>query len=313
MELYQLRSFAAVAELGNLTRAAERLHLSQPAVSAHIKALEEELEVVLFERGPGGMALTAAGRLLLHEAENVMTAAQQLRSRALTLRGQVVGHLRLGTLTDPEFIRLGDLLARAFERSPLVTIELHHEVTGEAFDKVRDGELDATFYYGERAHPAVAALPLREIAFRVAAPAAWRDRIVGAGWEAVAALPWIMTPPVSSHHALATALFRARGAEPSTLVEADNESVIRSLVASGLGLALVREDLGLADQAAGSLCLWSDAEDDVRLVTTLSFLYPREREREPALAALVALVADLWGREATPPATGPVRAASARA
>jgi DNA-binding transcriptional LysR family regulator len=259
------------------------------------------------------MALTAAGRLLLHEAENVMTAAQQLRSRALTLRGQVVGHLRLGTLTDPEFIRLGDLLARAFERSPLVTIELHHEVTGEAFDKVRDGDLDATFYYGERAHPAVAALPLREIAFRVAAPAAWRDRIVGASWEAVAALPWIMTPPVSSHHALATALFRARGAEPSTLVEADNESVIRSLVASGLGLALVREDLGLADQAAGSLCLWSDAGDDVRLVTTLSFLYPREREREPALAALVALVADLWGREATPPATGPVRAAGARA
>ncbi|HEX4886007.1 MAG TPA: LysR family transcriptional regulator [Casimicrobiaceae bacterium] len=307
MELYQLRSFAAVAELGNLTRAAERLHLSQPAVSAHIKALEEELEVVLFERGPGGMALTAAGRLLLHEAENVMTAAQQLRSRALTLRGQVVGHIRLGTLTDPEFIRLGDLLARAFERSPLVTIELHHEVTGTALDKVRDGELDATFYYGERAHPAVAALPLREIAFRVAAPAAWRDRIDGAIWETLAALPWIMTPPISSHFAIATSLFRARGAAPSTLVEADNESVIRSLVASGLGLALVREDLGLADQAAGSICLWGD----VRLPTTLSFLYPKEREPEPALAALVELVQDLW--HAAPASRSPAAARPAGA
>ncbi len=291
MELYQLRSFAAVAETGNLTRAAERLHLSQPAVSAHIKALEELLEVVLFERGPGGMTLTAAGRLLLHEAENVMAAAQQLRSRALALRGQVVGHVRLGTLTDPEFIRLGDLLARAFERYPLVTIELHHEVTGEAFDKVRDGELDASYYYGERTHPAVAALALREIAFRVAAPAAWRERVERADWQDVAALPWIMTPPVSSHYALATALFRERGVEPTTIAQADNESVIRSLVASGLGLALVREDLALAARAAGTVCLWGE----VRLATTLSFLYPREREREPALAALAGLVADLWG------------------
>lgn len=293
MELYQLRSFAAVAELGNLTRAAERLHLSQPAVSAHIKALEEVLDVVLFERGPGGMSLTAAGRLLLREAENVMAAAQQLRSRALAMRGQVVGHVRLGTLADPEFIRLGDLLARAFERYPLVTLELHHEVTGQAFDKIRDGELDATFYYGERTHPGVAALPLREIAFRVAAPAAWRERVEHADWAAIATLPWIMTPPVSSHHALATTLFRTHGVEPSTLVEADNESVIRSLVASGLGLALLREDVALADRAAGSVCLWNE----VRLPTTLSFLVPRERAREPVLAALTALVADLWREE----------------
>lgn len=303
MELYQLRSFAAVAELGNLTRAAERLHLSQPAVSAHIKALEELLEVVLFERGSSGMALTAAGRLLLHEAENVMAAAQQLRSRAMTLRGQVVGHLRIGTLADPEYIRLGDLLARAFERYPLLTLELHHEVTGEAFDKVRDGSLDASFYYGDRSHPAIAAAPLREIAFRVAAPAAWRPRVEHADWASVAALPWIMTPQASSHFALATALFRTHGVEPSTVVQADNETVIRSLVLSGLGLALVREDIALADQAAGTACLWGDH----RLATTLSFLAPKEREREPALAALGGLVAQLWSL----PARLPVAAASA--
>jgi len=52
MELYQLRSFATVAEMGHLTRASERLHVSQPALSAQIRALEEELGVALFERGP---------------------------------------------------------------------------------------------------------------------------------------------------------------------------------------------------------------------------------------------------------------------
>ena len=65
MELYQLRSFAAVAEENHLTRAAERLHLSQPAVSGHIKALEGELGVRLFERASTGMELTAAGKELL--------------------------------------------------------------------------------------------------------------------------------------------------------------------------------------------------------------------------------------------------------
>jgi DNA-binding transcriptional LysR family regulator len=309
MELYQLRSFSAVAELGNLTRAAERLHLSQPAVSAHIKALEEELEVTLFERGPGGMTLTAAGRLLLGEAGNVMAAAQQLRSRALALRGQVIGHVRLGTLTDPGFIRLGDLLARAFERYPLLTLELHHEVTGAAFDKVRDGELDASFYYGERTHPAVSALRLRDIAFRVAAPAAWRERVEHADWAAIAALPWIMTPPISSHFALAHELFRSKGTEPATVVQADNESVIRSLVASGLGLALVREDMALLDRAAGGICLWGE----LRLSTGVWFITPKERGREPALAALTALVADLWNEPAPGQAASPVPPSPAKA
>jgi DNA-binding transcriptional LysR family regulator len=58
MEFYQLRSFVAVAEAGHLTRAAEKLHVSQPAVSAQIKALEDELELALFERTSSGMVLT---------------------------------------------------------------------------------------------------------------------------------------------------------------------------------------------------------------------------------------------------------------
>jgi DNA-binding transcriptional LysR family regulator len=69
MELYQLRSFVAIAELGQLTRAAEKLHVSQPAVSAQLKALEDKLGLVLFERTASGMVLTAPGARLLAEAE----------------------------------------------------------------------------------------------------------------------------------------------------------------------------------------------------------------------------------------------------
>lgn len=290
MELYQLRSFAAVAELGHLTRAAERLHVSQPAVSAQIKALEDELGLPLFERAATGMTLTPAGARLLPLASRVIGAATELRSHATSLRGEVAGHLRVGTLADPEFLRLGDLLARAVERHPLLHLELHHEVTGEAFRKVREGELDASFYYGPLHHPSVASITLRPVTYVVAAPAAWADRLRDGDWTSVAALPWVMTPAISSHRALAQALFAERGRVPETIVEADNESVVRSLVVAGLGAGLMREDIATEAARAGDVVAWNGA----RLDTTLQFILPRERAGDPATAALAALVADTW-------------------
>ena len=75
MELYQLRTFAAVAELGNLTQAAERLHVSQPAASAQIKMLEEEFGVRLFERKRSGLNLTPAGKLLRPKIQHLLETA----------------------------------------------------------------------------------------------------------------------------------------------------------------------------------------------------------------------------------------------
>jgi DNA-binding transcriptional LysR family regulator len=86
MEIYQLRAFVTVAKLGHLTRAAEALHVTQPAVTAQIKALEEELGVALFDRRPGRMALTKAGELLLPEADHVLTVTGSCRSARLVTR-----------------------------------------------------------------------------------------------------------------------------------------------------------------------------------------------------------------------------------
>ena len=110
MEIYQLRSFAAIAETGQLTRAAEKLHVSQPALSAQLKALEEELEFTLFERTSNGMVLTAAGKRLLVDADKVLAAAQNLQNHARALKGDVVGKARIGTLSDPKFIRAGEFI-----------------------------------------------------------------------------------------------------------------------------------------------------------------------------------------------------------
>jgi DNA-binding transcriptional LysR family regulator len=290
MELYQLRSFAAVAELGHLTRAAEKLHVSQPAVSAQIKALEDELGVALFSRVSSGMVLTSAGRKLLPAAEKVLDAAQALRMRAKGLQGRIVGRARVGTVSDPEFTRVGELLARALETHPLLEIEIHHEVTGNAFEKVRDGELDASFYYGSLEHPDVTGVPLLDYAYRIVGPAEWGDRLRHATWEELVQLPWIMAPRTSTLRFLVEDLFAKRGSSPVVRIEADNEAVMRSLVTAGGGVALMREDLVLDAAAAGEIALWND----VRLETTLKFLYLRQREDDPVIRALRDVLHGIW-------------------
>jgi DNA-binding transcriptional LysR family regulator len=290
VELYQLRSFVVVAEHGHLTRAADKLHISQPALSAQIRALEDELGIELFERKPTGMVLTGAGKQLVAQAQELLSSAQTLRENARSMKGEVAGVVRLGTLSDPQFIRVGDLLSAAVERYPLLEIQLHHEVSGAAFEKVRDGELDASFYYGEFTHPSVASIGLREITYRIVAPAAWKDRIERAGWSDIAGEPWVMTPHISTHHQLASALFREHGIAPTKVVEADDEVVVGSLVVSGLGMGLMREDLAVEKAHDGEVCLWRD----VRLSTTLQFVYSREREQDLAMHALLETLKDVW-------------------
>ncbi len=289
MELYQLRSFAMVAELGHLTRAAERLHVSQPALSAQIKGLEDELDVALFERSAAGMTLTKAGRDLLPAALDVLAAEQRLRGRAAEMHGALRGKLRLGTVADPELTRVALVLRRAVDRYPLLEIDVHQAISGVAFGNVREGVLDASFYFGRASHPSVASLPLRKLAFCVAIPAAWSARLADASWETLALEPWIMTPPVSTHHALASELFAAQGISPMRHVEADHEGIVSSLVAAGLGVALLREDL--VEESKGAIAIFGD----VRVVTPLAFVYRREREDDPEIRALREVVADAWG------------------
>ncbi len=289
MDFNRLRSFAAVAEAGHLTRAAEKLHISQPALSAQIRALEDELDLTLFERTSTGMVLTAAGKRLLAEADKVLAASQTFEAEARALKGTVSGKARVGTLSDPAFIRLGEFMAAALQRYPRLEIDLQHEITGVAMQRVRDGSLEASFYYGHMPYPQVAGIALRELAYRIAAPAAWSERLRQAGWREVGALPWIMPPPVSTHHQFAAAMFREHGVEPAKVIGADDEAVVSSLVASGAGLALMREDVALAMVQAGEVCLWRD----IRIGTMLRFIYSslaRTRPDRPGAARRVQVI-----------------------
>ncbi len=290
MDLTHLRSFVCVAQFGHLTRAAETLHLSQPALSAHIKSLEEEFGVALFERSSSGMTLTPSGRRLLVEAEQIIGAVEHLKHSAQELRGEPTGKLRLGTVLDPSVLRVGELLLRARATYPQIEIELNQVMSSDALARVRSGALDASYYFGPRPEADLECIRLRDIVYRVAMPAAWAGELAGAGWEALALRPWIVAPEPSSHRQLVMELFRDRGPQPERIVETDNESVINNLVESGVGISLIRDEIATQSGEEGRSVVWPGTE----VTTQLWLVHSAERHADPLLAALVGVLREVW-------------------
>ena len=295
MDLTQLRSFVTVAKLGHLTRAAEAVHLSQPAISGQIKALERDFGVTLFDRTPSGMALTPAGKRLLGYAEAVIGGVQSLRQVALELSEQISGRLRLGTVLDPALLKVGDLIARTFERHPAVELDLHQVLSNDALERVRTGELDASFYFGELPDD-LAGLSLREMTYRVLIPTALAAETT-AEWSSIAAQPWIVTPERSSHRQLVLALFAAHGSTLSPTIEADNESVITNLVESGVGLSLVRDEIARQSAQDGRALIWPGTS----MRTELWLVHAADRRADPLIVAILDILREIWHPVAVEP------------
>jgi DNA-binding transcriptional LysR family regulator len=292
-----LRAFVTVAREGNLTRAAVQLHLTQPAVSLQIKHLQETLGVTLFTRTSHGLSLTRDGQALLPHAERALAAAGDVQRAAQSLRQEVRGRLRIGTILDPEFLRLGGFLKQLVETWPHIETALRHGMSGWVLDQVRAGELDVGYYIGvpseddARDGPAFHTLTLTQFQYRVLAPAGWKDRVKGArDWRSLAAFPWIWTPPASAHNRLLSRAFGEAGVKPVKVAEVDQEPSMLDLVKSGVGLTLARDAIAIAEAHAHALTI----VEGITVPTQLSFITLDERKDEPAIAAALKLIDQQW-------------------
>lgn len=293
MDLTLLRAFVTVAREGNLTRAASHLNLTQPAVSLQIKHLQEGLGVTLFTRTSHGLALTRDGQALLPHAERALAAAGDVQRAAAALRHEVRGKLRIGTILDPAFLRLGGFLRQLVETWPQIETALRHGMSGWVLDQVRSRELDVGYYIGQPGPDADTfhAITLTRFQYRVLAPAGWKDRVKDArDWQTLAALPWIWTPPASAHNRLLTRLFEAVGAKPVKVAEVDQEPSMLDLVKSGVGLTLARDSIAIAEAHAHALTI----VEGVTVPTELTFITLASRREEPAIAAALKAIETQW-------------------
>ncbi len=291
MEIYQLRAFVTVAKIGHLTRAAEVLHLTQPAVTGQIKALEEELGIALFDRRPGRIVLTRAGERLLPEAEAVLTAAGALMGHARELQGELSGLLVIGTVGDPDSLRLGSLLSGLVAVLPLLEIKTRMGDAEALREAVATSAMHAAFYIGPNIPRDVLGLALQTLQFRVTAPVAFRDRVLHAGWREIADMPWIGAPHASHAQALLRDLFARQGLLPNIALESDDAAAPLSLVRAGVGLALLREDVAVKAAERGEVIVWPHT----RVAAMLSFIYPKSSEHDPAIIATLQVLRGVWG------------------
>jgi DNA-binding transcriptional LysR family regulator len=247
MELRQLEYLVAVAEEASFTRAAARLHIAQPGVSAQIRRLERELGEELLDR-MGGVQPTAAGEAILPHARAALAAVAAIRSTVDELADLVRGRVAMGVVTSYDVPDVPALLGDFRERHPGVEITLTEANTDALVEGLLDGSLDL----GLISLPAAPVDGLETHVVRqdvlVAAvghgdPLARRRSV---RVRDLRDLPLISLPRGTGLRALLDDACAAAGFRPHIALEAGDPAVLARLAARGLGVAVVPASLAAA-------------------------------------------------------------------
>jgi len=290
MELYQLKSFVTVADTGNLTQAAERLFTSQPAVSAHIKALEEQLNIKLFDRTPKGMRLTQNGITLREKAQLVLNASNDLKLKAQTLQGILTGQAKIGLNTDADYLKLAKWHHRLVSQYPSLKIQLTQGSSTELIKKVSSGQLDVSFFSGDNYLEEIGYKELFTTNAVIAASPKWKEQLENAGRKDLLKLPWIYPEPLCIYHRFIKRLFEETDIEPHWVTSSATEDSTIALIKSGIGIAFIRDD-----EAATLL-----EKEEIVVYPRESFSLPlriaylKSREQDSIIKALLEIIVAIF-------------------
>jgi DNA-binding transcriptional LysR family regulator len=242
MELRDLRYFVAIAQHGNVSRAAEQLHVSQPALSEQIRKLEDELGVPLFTRTSRGMLLTDGGEALLPHARTVLAQADAAAESVRMVAHGLVGTLTLGFIDSAALAILPPLIHRFTDRYPNVKLRLRELGTRQQLDAVESGEIDVGIVRGPVWNASIAGRRVAIESLLVALSSS--HALATAQTVPIADLRedgFIMYPHERGA-ALAEETLRlchAAGFDPRVVQEANEIYTICGMVAAGLGVAIV--------------------------------------------------------------------------
>ena len=251
----QLECFLVVAKLGTVSRAAEAMFLTQPSLTARLKALENEVGDQLFVRTKSGMRLTEAGREFLPYAERCVTSLENGKQRLRELQEGIGGQLKLGALPRVSTYALPEFLEEFASAHPDVLLSVQ---TGHSQD-ILEMVLTEEVHLGlarPMSHPEVENLPLYdEELVLVVNPQhrfAQRDCV---SLDDVAREQLILFDRASSNYELTKALFRNSGVREPRTIELDNLEAAKRMVEHHLGVSFIPRQAVLRAVAARRLCV----------------------------------------------------------
>jgi DNA-binding transcriptional LysR family regulator len=286
VEIAQIEAFLAVSTFGGFRRAAEALRLSQPAVSARVKALEGGLGVPLFERGQSGPALSSAGRALRPHAEQVLHAIALARQAVHDLRPAAGGALQIAAALSICTYLLPDVLQRFRAARPGVMITVRSGHSKDVLDMVLRGEAEIGLARSLH-HPEVETVSLRDDPLVLVAlpglPVVRRRRVP---LEELASQPLILFDRGSSDWTLSHALFRRAGLVPTVAMEVDTIETAKRMVERGLGVAFLPL-LAVGDEIRRGRFAAIEIAGAEPLTRSLDVIHPRQRPLSPDALALL--------------------------
>jgi len=240
MDFKQLKAFLTIAETGNVTRAAEVLHLVQPAVTRQLKLLEEDVGTALFERERHGMVLTAAGQSLIGYARRAMLELERARAEIEGASAGIGGLVTLGLLPSSIDALAGPLVSALAEQYPGIQVRISMGYAGTLLKWLESGEVDAALLYGAERSSEIQTKPLieeplwvigpKEAKLRQSRPVALCD---------LRAIPLVLP---STSHGIRTLVDHACAVSNTDLrisAETNALSVQRSLVLGGHGWTIL--------------------------------------------------------------------------
>jgi DNA-binding transcriptional LysR family regulator len=301
MELDQVETFLAVAAFGGFHRAAEALRVTQPAVSARIKALEQSLGVSLFDRGGSELVLSAAGRAWRPYAEQLLHAAASARQAVHELRPASGGALQIAASLSICTYFLPDLLKRFQGTHSKVMITVRSGHSKEVLDLVLSGEAEIGLARSLH-HPDVETLTLRDDPLLLVRPAAKGKIGRRVSLADVANWPLIFFDRGSSDWTLTQGLFRRAGLVPNVAMEVDTIEAAKRMVERGLGLAFLPH-LAVARELRRKMLVALEVMDAEPLRRSLDVLHSRQRPLTSTALAFLHVVKSAAAKAAYVPAS----------
>jgi DNA-binding transcriptional LysR family regulator len=285
VEFYHLRSFVVVAETKNLTQAAKRLCSTPPAISAHIKTLEQELDTQLFIRSTKGMALTDKGKLLLNKAQKTLESAVDMVNLAADNQDELIGHFQLGINQNIQALRCTTLIDNLIDNCPGITLQLHQSSTGKIIKDLRSEKLDGGYIYGDVPDD-LTAIELQKVEITTIASTTFDSKQL-VNRQNLANLPWIT---MEQYCPFDKALKHKLGTILHAQVQSDHDQSRLALVKSGLGLSFLELSLAKQEQLAGHIQIIPLLNFQI----PLSFVVLTNRLTNPIIKAIRQEINILW-------------------
>ena len=240
MDVKQLKTFVQVADLGSLSKAADRLNIAQPALGRQVKQLEDEFGVALFSRHGRGMVLTASGRTLLDRAMPILRLVDDTRAEVSAERDAITGSVSLGLPPTVGEVLAAPLVESFLKQHPGVLVRIVPAFSGYLIDMLQRGEIDIAITYQTDGTPQIKTEPLiAETLYLVGPPGSKLSERRAVNLVDLAKLPMILPGPKQGLRKLLEEAVRQAGAELRLAVEAESLNILRDLVARDLGYTVL--------------------------------------------------------------------------